>query len=337
MMEVDRKAPLANGGRPPALRRDAHKGDAGRVLVIAGCREMPGAAILATRAALRGGAGLVTLACVDSELLLVAPGAVPEALLWDLTHGDTGGHEGYGALRAALAEGLLQRKFDVILMGPGMGDSKRTASLLDVVFNAWGGPLLLDADALNALGRDPELRAKLRGRRGRTDRPAALRKGRESYTVLTPHPGEALRLLGPLAAESAAGTIGSEEDTRLRVAGEIARDLQATVCLKGAGTVTTDGVRFAVNPTGNPGMATAGAGDVLAGLAAAFMTQVCGSFSQLAAARAAVFVHGYAGDLAAAEVGLRAVIASDLVERLGRAEERAPWGGGNPEHIPAKP
>lgn len=317
-MDVSHEAPSIKGGRPPSLKSAAHKGDAGRVLVIAGSREMPGAAILCARAALRGGAGLVTLACLDKELLQLVPVAVPETILWDLS----GAHSDLTSCDERLIEqvekGLHKRKFDVIALGPGMGDTHRTEVVLDTVLGTWRGPLLLDADGLNAIAANEELRAKLRARKGTLERRPDLGSGHECFSVLTPHPGEAQRLLGrPFAGD---------EQSRLQAAAELAKDLSAIVCLKGAGTVTAEGAQAAVNKTGNPGMATAGSGDVLAGLIAALLTQVTSAFTPFAAVRAGAFIHGFAGDLAASELGERAMIASDLVERLGRAEEGAPWG-----------
>ncbi|MFT4711006.1 MAG: NAD(P)H-hydrate repair Nnr-like enzyme with NAD(P)H-hydrate dehydratase domain, partial [Planctomycetota bacterium] len=166
---VEYGAPCERGGRPLALKTDAHKGDAGRVLVIAGSREMPGAAILCARAALRGGAGLVTLACLDTELMSLAPGAVPEAILWDLSaernEGVTLSIERPEAdLYRDIQYGLEGRPLDAIVLGPGMGNTPRTANVLRAVLDRWLGALVIDADGLNVLAGDAGLRKALRER-----------------------------------------------------------------------------------------------------------------------------------------------------------------------------
>lgn len=269
---------------PPALPSDAHKGDAGRVLCLAGSRRMPGAAALVARAAQRGGAGLVTLAALDPELLASVPCRAPEAV-W-IEPGDE-----------EPAEVLVARADDVALAGPGLGATERTRRWVEGLLSVWSRALVLDADALNVLAGEPERI------RDRTERSAC---------VLTPHPGEAARLLGRPVPRDGAG--------REAAARELARRSGAVVCLKGAGTVVTDGERAEVNESGNPGLATAGAGDVLAGLLAAYLAAVNARWTSFDAARAAVHAHGRAGDLAAAELGRRALIASDLLDALPRAQ-----------------
>jgi len=271
---------------PPTLATDAHKGDAGRVLVVAGSATMPGAAILAGRGALRAGAGLVTIACQDRELLRVLPAAIPEATYLDLD----------GTAFAAL---LSERSDDAIACGPGLGVAPGVRELVDALIQAYSGHVVLDADALNVVGPEPERLA-----------------GAKSQLVLTPHPGEAARLLGR--------EISGDPHDRRDAAMELARRSEAVVCLKGAGTIVTDGERVEENETGNPGMATAGSGDVLAGVCAAYLAVArIGSsteFDVLRAARAAVHVHGLAGDLAAEALGERSVTASDLVAHLSAAQ-----------------
>jgi NAD(P)H-hydrate epimerase len=262
----------------PGLAVDAHKGDAGRVLSCCGSRTMPGAAVLAARAAQRAGAGLVVACCLDPELLAILPVGAPEAVLVD------------GA--GSLAESV---RADARLAGPGLGATERTRELVSKLLRDASSPLALDADALNVLDGEPERLA---------DTGAPL--------VLTPHPGEAARLLGRDVPRDAEG--------RLAAARELAERAGVIVCLKGHATVVTDGARDYVNDTGNPGMATAGSGDVLAGMLAAYLATCDDAFT---AAAHAVRLHGLAGDLAAAERGERAVIASDLIEHLGRAQRSA--------------
>ena len=274
----------------PQLADDAHKGDAGRVLSVCGSRAMPGAAVLVARAAQRAGAGLVTVACLDVELMAIIPGAAPEAVLLELTR------------PTDLPFALATNMHHAIVAGPGLGNVERTRGIVQMLLaSAGNAPLVLDADALNVLGNEPD---KLRQRR--------------APIVITPHPGEASRLLGREIPSDAAG--------RESCARDLARASGAIVCLKGHGTVVTDGARVYVNDTGNPGMATAGAGDVLAGILGAYLA-LCATgnhpqWTPLDAACAAVRAHGLAGDFAAAHLGRRAVIASDLVHWLSSAQRR---------------
>jgi NAD(P)H-hydrate epimerase len=279
---------------PRALPGDAHKGDAGRVTLVCGSALMPGAAILAARAAQRAGAGLVRVACLDRRLLDVVPTAAPEAVLLDWT-----------AVPCALPDGDHAR-----LVGPGLGtgDAARRAARR-VLEESGGMPLAIDADALE------HLREPLAERAAGTGCPP----------VITPHPGEAARLLG-ISAER----VQADREAAVRA---LARRFGAVALLKGAGTLVSDGERVWRNACGNPGLATAGAGDVLAGILAAYLVPSAAPEGiaeprerALWAARAAAWVHGLAGDLAAAELGQRGLIASDLVDYLPRAQGRATSG-----------
>ncbi len=276
---------------PPRLDRTAHKGIAGQLLIAAGSRAMPGAAILVARAAQRAGAGLVAVTSIDGELDIVLPIAAPEAILVRLV----------GPVdrptRGAFPE-LAGRSDAARAIGPGLGTDARARALVEALL-ALGGPLVLDADGLNHFaGRVERLRAAT----------GAL--------VLTPHPGEAQRLLER--------PIPSDDRGRLEAAGELAQRAGAIVVLKGAGTVVASAeggeVRAWVNPTGNPGLATAGSGDVLTGILGAYLCRLGPAFDAFDAARAAVWVHGRAGDYGAAVLGERALIASDLVDWLPRAQ-----------------
>jgi hydroxyethylthiazole kinase-like uncharacterized protein yjeF len=272
---------------PPALGPAAHKGVAGRLLCVAGSDTMPGAALLAVRAAQRGGAGLVALATASEGLQRALPVAAPEAVLVDL-----GGEPAVSA--RALTQQLSSGVDRARLVGPGLGTDVRARALLDAVLRL-GGPLVIDADGLNLLAGRPE---RLRGMAG--------------PIVLTPHPGEMARLLGREIPADPAG--------RAQAARELAQRSAAVCVLKGAATVvldTTGGTeRLWTNSTGNPGMATAGSGDVLTGLLGAFLLGLGSGFDAFDAACAAVWAHGRAGDLAAARLGRRALIASDLIDAL---------------------
>ena len=282
----------------PQLPADAHKGAAGRVLVLAGSETMPGAAVLATRAALRGGAGLVTLACADESLLVQVPAAVPEVVFLDLSRG------------AFPAGGSHAR-----LAGPGLGADARTRNFVErLLREETEAPLVLDADALNVFAGDPERLA---------DAAAPL--------VLTPHPGEAARLLGRV--------VGADPEQRMEAARELAQRAHAVCCLKGPGTVVCDpdGMRALVNSTGCAALATAGAGDVLAGHLVACLAdgpaRGLEDWTVFDAAVWSVHVHGRAGELAADVFGLRGTIASDVIEALPRAEQatlREARGGSGP-------
>jgi NAD(P)H-hydrate epimerase len=267
----------------PPRAPDAHKGDAGRLLVIAGSPGKTGAAHLALTGALRGGAGLVTLAA-RADVLPLALAGRPEAMSAALP-GD--GPLGRADLAALLA---LAREADALAVGPGIPRGPETADLLRALLSRAHKPAVLDADALNALAEQPGALATL-----------------GAPLLLTPHPGEMARLCGTSVEEV--------QSDRLGVAAARARAWGATVVLKGARTVIADPDGApAVVPTGNPGLATGGTGDVLAGLCGALLA---GGLPPPAAARVAAFVHGRAGDLAAKRVGERGLVAGDLGEAIG--------------------
>ncbi len=265
--------------RPP----DAHKGDAGRVLVVAGSPGKTGAAHLALTGALRGGAGLVTLAAREEVLPLALAGR-PEAMSVPLV--------GNGPLAEHDLEPLLAaaRGTDAVVVGPGIPRGPETGRLLRAFLERAGVPAVLDADALNALAERPGLVA-----------------GLPAPAVLTPHPGEMARLVS--------GDIGSVQADRIGVAAEKARAWGCVVVLKGARTVVASpDAPPAVVLAGNPGMATGGTGDVLAGLTGALLASRLPAFD---AARAAAFAHAAAGDVACERWGERGLLATDLADALG--------------------
>lgn len=270
----------------PPRPRDAHKGDAGRLLVVAGSPGKTGAAHLALLGALRGGAGLVTLAA-RAEVLPLALTGLPEAMSARLPGaGPLGSVASDLPALLAAAQGA-----NAIVLGPGIPRGDETGALLLAFLERAGMPAVLDADALNALAAAPELLGRLR-----------------VPVVLTPHPGEMARLCGT--------TVETVQADRIGVALDRARAWNATVVLKGARTVVADPAGPpAVIPTGNPGLATGGTGDVLAGLAGAILA---GGLAAPAAARVAAWVHGRAGDLAASRVGERGLVASDLGLAIGQ-------------------
>jgi NAD(P)H-hydrate epimerase len=268
-------------------RKDAHKGDFGRVLVLGGSRDMPGAPALAASAALRAGAGLVRIACplaIQQTVVGLCPCATSAALPQT--------QSGLISGRAAGAVRKLARESDVAAVGPGMGTSAGGAALVAAVLSTPDLPVVVDADGLNNLAM-----SKGWWRSCRAD------------VVLTPHPGEMRRLI-----EGAGLTLdpAKRRDCCVR----FARHVGQVVVLKGAGSVVSDAHRVYVNKTGNPGMATGGSGDVLTGVIAALMGQGLAPFD---AAAMGVYLHGLAGDLAARNLGQVSLIATDLIEFLPEA------------------
>lgn len=288
-------AELAQPGPLAALgpRRDprAHKGTAGRVLVVGGAQGMVGATVLAARAASRAGAGYVKVAApaslhdaLASQLVEQMPVACGEGVHRSLT---------VTALPQVLAEAA---QADAVAIGPGLSRHADAVRLVHQLCPALDMPVVLDADGLNAFAPpDGDLAAMLR------DAPGPR--------VLTPHLGEMARLTGEMPS--------ALETRRIDAAREWAARWNCVLVLKGAPTVvaSADG-RVCVNPTGNPGMATAGMGDVLTGTIAALLAQRLPPYD---AARFAVFAHGLAGDLAAREIGPVGLTAGDVAARLPRA------------------
>jgi ADP-dependent NAD(P)H-hydrate dehydratase len=272
---------------PPPRDSRASKRDFGRVVVIGGSVGMAGAPALSAMAALRSGAGLVELVVPDS-VVTIAAGFDPCVMTRGISASADGG---FAETAGAEIAGSLARA-DAIAVGPGIG---RAAGARDLVLRLWRGlesPAVFDADGLWALATSG---ADLRDHAG--------------PRLLTPHAGEMLRLIGRDPADDAADDRGLLEAEARRMAASI----DAVILLKGAGTLVTDGRREARNPTGNAGMATAGTGDVLTGVAVALLAQGMPVFD---AARLAAWVHGRAGDAAAADLGQISMTARDLLERL---------------------
>jgi NAD(P)H-hydrate epimerase len=264
---------------------DAHKGDFGRVTIVAGSLGKTGAAHLAGQGALRSGAGLVTIATPASCLPIVASMA-PEVMTEALA-------EEQGAVAEAAVDRVLELRHDVLACGPGLGRTAGAAAFVRSLLDRATVPLVLDADALTALADDP----------------AALRGREDRVVILTPHPGEMARLVGR--------SIDEVQANRMRVALEFAQARGVYVVLKGHRTiVATPAGGVSINPTGNPGMATGGTGDLLTGMIAAWLAQ---TLDAEAACRLAVFLHGAAGDLAQGTVGQVSLTAGDLLDHLADA------------------
>jgi len=264
---------------------ESHKADFGRLAIVAGSRGKAGAAILAARGALRGGAGLVTVFCPESLEALVV-GALPEAMTFGLP-------ESGGALSERGARDLLRALagFDAVVVGPGLGTAPGTVRFLEELISRARMPIVADADALNAFAGRPGFFAERRG-----------------ATVLTPHPGEAARLLARSTARVQADRLGA--------ARTLARRGRAVVVLKGARTlVSSPAGEVAVNPTGTPLLATAGSGDVLAGLVGALLA---GGLAPREAAVAGAWLHGAAAEALASRLGDAGLLAHETADAIPR-------------------
>ena len=264
----------------PDRRHDAHKGTCGKLLLLCGSKGFTGAAYLSAMGALRCGAGLVFLGVPESIYAIEAV-KLNEPVVFPLP--DAGGR----LSRDAVPE-ILRRLpgMDAVLIGPGLGQSEDTFLVVQAVLANARCPVILDADGINVIA-------------GHKD----ILRGRPAPTVLTPHDGEFRRL---------GGEIG---DDRMAAAAALARDLGCIVLLKGPGTYITDGIGAYRNPTGNPGMAVGGSGDVLAGIITALAGQ---GLALLEAAACGAWLHGAAGDLSAARLGQYAMLPTDMLEELPR-------------------
>ncbi|MCZ6679994.1 MAG: NAD(P)H-hydrate dehydratase [Candidatus Poribacteria bacterium] len=268
----------------------SHKGTYGRVFVVAGSTGMTGAAALASEAALRVGAGLVTLgtpkslnAILEIKLTEVTTLPLPETA--------------EGSLALDAKSGILEfieRTSSILAIGPGLSQHPETVELIHSFLRENDCPMVIDADGLNALSQSKELLPSL-----------------PPQTVLTPHPGEMTRLIG--------GTTAEVERDRIGVAQRFAQEYGVMLVLKGAPTVIAGGNgEVWINSTGNPGMATGGMGDVLTGMIAGLMAQEMPSYE---AAVLGVYLHGLAGDIAAESVGQHGLMAGDVLDAVPEAIE----------------
>lgn len=263
----------------------SHKGMFGHVAIFAGSRGHLGAGYLACLAALRAGAGLVTY-CLPERVFAKFDARYPEVMCDAIPDNETAAFHPLG-LQMAFA---IAEKKTVVVIGPAIGTEKETREFVNALVGKLNLPVVIDADGLNVLD-------------------LSVVRGRRATTILTPHPGEMARLCRV--------TTDVVQKDRAQMALKLARDANAVIILKGKGTIVAlpDG-RAAINPTGNAGMATAGMGDVLTGIIAAFLGQ---GMDVMSACCAAVYIHGLAGDMVAAQYGERALIASDVIGKLGEA------------------
>ena len=271
---------------PPFPDREAesHKGDFGRALLVGGSRGMTGAIALSGMAALRGGAGLVTLATPESVLDVVAS-FDPCYMTVPLPEYDDRPGQICAPARTKIQS--LADQATCVAYGPGIGRSEGLDLLVAWLYEHLPQPLVIDADGLNGLANRPEGLRK----------PGGLR-------LIPTHPGEFRRLVGAEDFERKA----AEEKSK-----QLAHEHGIVIVLKGHHTFVTDGKQSYHNSTGNPGLATGGTGDVLTGIITAL---VCQGLAPFAAAQLGVYLHGLAGDLAAEELGQAGMIASDLIQFL---------------------
>jgi NAD(P)H-hydrate epimerase len=270
----------------PERLKSSHKGDNGHVLVVAGSQWMRGAAVLSARAALQAGAGLVTVASIPCVCDAVAA-QLPEAMVVSLPELD-------GAIAPSAVAELRNHlnRFDSVIAGPGLSTKPGVLDVLQAFFAELSLPCVIDADALNALSMGIQLP--------------------QSDCVLTPHPGEMSRLLHSSIAEIQAD--------RFRTVQSAVSAIKQCVLLKGPHSIVGEPCQpLLVNCTGNPGMASAGMGDVLSGIIGALMAQDLPGYY---AAACAMFWHGAAGDLCAEEIGPVGYTASQVINNLPRARAR---------------
>lgn len=270
--------------RPP----DGHKGDFGKVLLVAGSTGLTGAAVLAGQACARAGSGLVKIACprtvqpvIASHLVEVMSHPLPDVA-----------KKGALAVRSLGEIRALLREHDAMVLGPGVGRHRETFDLVRRLLDHLATPTIIDADGLNALAEHLDLIREC-----------------SAPMVLTPHPGEFKRLTGE--------TVPDNIHEKIALVRDVATNLGVIMVLKGSPTIVAQpGGPVYLNQTGNEGMATGGSGDVLSGVIGSFLGQ---GMEAIEAAVAGVFVHGLAGDLAAEKLTSRAMIAGDIVRFLPEA------------------
>lgn len=264
----------------PKRKADSHKGNYGKILLLCGSVGYTGAAVMAAKAAARSGAGLVFVGVPEAVYPIVAA-KLDEPMVLPLPSED-------GKLSTKASRAIQEKlpNMDAVLVGPGLGQSQGVRECVIAVLQESRVPVVLDADGINVISRHIDV----------------LRES-ACPVIVTPHPGEFERLGGNLS-------LGREYSAMA-----LAKTLQCICVLKGHHTVVTDGTQCRINPTGNPGMAVGGSGDVLAGVLTAFVGQ---GLSPLDAASAAAWVHGAAGDLCEKEIGQYGMLPTDMIRVLPR-------------------
>ena len=276
-------------------RPNAHKGNFGHIFILAGSARFSGAAVLCGEAAMRAGAGLVTLGIPESlseDIIKIKPKEVMTFPLPETSDG-TLSLSGYKKIKDFV------KNTDVLAVGPGLTQNKSTQGLVRKVISIIDKPMVIDADGLNALVGHLKMLSTIHY-------PLSAK-------ILTPHPGEMARLMGASIKKVQAG--------RKDITKKFAKDYKVTLVLKGHNTVVADyHGNLYINKTGNPGMATAGSGDVLTGMIAAFLGQ---GLNQFEASKYAVYLHGLAGDLAAKKKTQIGMIASDIIDKIPGAIKKS--------------
>jgi len=270
---------------------NSHKGDFGHIFILAGSYRFSGAGLLCAESALRSGAGLVTLAVPEKIINAIIKVKPKEIMLLPLNQTE----EGFFSFKSYKKIKDFLKKIDILVIGPGLGQHNSTQKLIRKIIMGIDKPLVLDADGINALVGHLKILSAIR------------------YTlsarILTPHPGEMARLLGKSVEEI--------QRNRKNIAKSFSKSYNCILVLKGYKTVVAEPAgKIYINNTGNPGMATAGSGDVLTGIIASFLGQGLDAFS---AVKYAVYLHGLAGDLAAKEKTQLGMIASDIIEKIPEA------------------
>lgn len=264
----------------PDRKPESHKGDYGKILLLCGSRGFTGAAALAAMGALRSGAGLVYLGVPESIYAIEAI-KLNEPIVFPLPEED-------GKLSIKALPRILEMlpQMDAILFGPGWGRSEDNYLIAREILQSYSGPVVVDADGINVLSKHID-----------------IVRERKAPTILTPHLGEFSRMGG------------NTEIDRQTAAVSFATEYGCILLLKGHNTVITDGETVYVNPTGNPGMAVGGSGDVLSGIIVSLLGQ---GIEPLTAAACGAWLHGAAGDICAEEIGQYGMLPSDMVEALPR-------------------
>ena len=257
-----------------------HKGDCGKILLLCGSKGYTGAAALSAMGALRCGSGLVYLGVPESIYAIEAI-KLTEPIVFPLPD-----EEGMLSVNAQAQIKKAMEGKDAVLIGPGLGQSEGTFSAVRTVLENFNGPVVLDADGINVICQHKD-----------------IVRGRTSPTILTPHAGEFCRLFGRMPQD------------RIADAQSLAAELNVIVVLKGFETVITDGINTYINPTGNPGMAVGGSGDVLAGIIVSLLGQ---GVNPIMAASCGAWLHGAAGDICQREIGQYGMLPSDMLEVLPR-------------------
>lgn len=277
--KVDIVIPTEVEGILRSRKKDSHKGTYGKVGVVAGSRGMTGANYLASMAALRTGSGLV-YSFVPSELVDIMSNKFIEVIVKEIYDVD---------MILDLVKGT-----DGLVIGPGLGiDNKKTKMVRELLL-CYDKPIVLDADGLNCIADDPDILMERKG-----------------ITIITPHPGELAKLLNK--------SIKEIQDNRVFYSKYTSNKYNIITLLKGNNTIITDGDLVYINPTGNPGMATAGSGDLLAGI---IISLICQGIGEMNSGILGAFVHGLAGDMASLDFGEYGLIASDILKYIPKAMKK---------------